>query len=301
MTDLRILPKEVAEEDEEPDRGPEEIISFMKDSLRSNPRESRVVHVSKPHMDEKTNKVSLLEMKKSDVLGLETSKEDDSKATSFYIRKPPKMTLDRSDPFGLKEGDQMVLGFSTQVSSDLPTEYYDMLSEVTRIGTENMTVQSAGHLRREAGMPVEMDNFGVGGVKTESSDELLTYLIGEDHLNMTVEEKVEELETQCYLLNFYTKLRFNRETSIYEPEIPMRIQILSKIVRAELSRPKEEGEQPEIAGLGMKFYYDPQEYSRDSFSYDKWELIRDFKENAHFREIHKSLNGLIGFLENQSR
>ena len=85
------------------------------------------------------------------------------------------------------------------------------------------------------------------------------------------------------------------------PEIPMRIQILSKIVRTEVKAAKGEGEKPEITVFGVKFYYDPSDYSRDSYSYDRWELIRDFKENKHFREIHNSLNGLIGFLEHQTR
>ena len=62
-----------------------------------------------------------------------------------------------------------------------------------------------------------------------------------------------------------------------------------------------DGEYPTITGFGVKFYYDPAEYSRDSFSYDRWELIRDFKENKHFQEIHTSLNSLIAFIESQNR
>ena len=63
----------------------------------------------------------------------------------------------------------------------------------------------------------------------------------------------------------------------------------------------DEGEYPQITSFGLKFYYDPAEYSRDTYSYDIWELIRDFKENKHFQEVHKSLNGLIAHLESQNR
>ena len=80
----------------------------------------------------------------------------------------------------------------------------------------------------------------------------------------------------------------------------MRIQILGKIVRNETSKARE-GEVPDFTGFGMKFYYDPDGYSRDTYTYDRWTLIRDFKENKHFREVHNSLNQLIGYLESQSR
>ena len=95
----------------------------------------------------------------------------------------------------------------------------------------------------------------------------------------------------------------------------MKIQILSKIVRidsnqgslfenGEIKRDKlqpEEGEFPQITNFGLKYYYDPAEYSRDTYSYDRWELIRDFKENKHFQEVHKTLNGLIAHLESLTR
>lgn len=295
IDDPKLEPYET--ENEMEGQSPEDIVKFMKNALRLNTREARVVYVSKPHMDEKTNKVTLLEMDKSDVLGLETSKEE---SRTFYIRKPPKMSSDRKGPYGLRDADTIVLGFHTRVASDTPTEYYDMIADVTRVGTENMTVRTDGDIRKEAGIPVEMEDFSVGGIKIENSNALMTYLLGEEHASMGTEEKIETLGNMCYLLNFYPKLRFQREQLQYEPELPMRIQILGKIVRAQMSTPRE-GEEPQISGFGVKFYYDPIGYSRDTYSYDRWELIRDFKENKLFREIHTSLNQLIGFLESQSR
>ena len=296
ISDFNLVP--YAGKPEVAGENPEEGVKFMKNAIQANSRENRVVFVGKPCMDERTNKVALLDLDQSDVLGLETSKEE---SRTFYIRKPPKMSSDRKDPYGLGESDIIVLGFSTRVTTESPTEYYDLISEVTRIGTETMTVRTSGDIRKESGIPVELVDFSVGGIKIECDDALLNYLLGENHKSLKIEDKVEALEGVCYMLNFYPKLRFNRETEVYQPNLPMRIQILVKIVRTETTRHKDEGEMPEITGFGMKFYYDPLEYSRDTYGYDRWELIRDFKENKHFREIHNSLNGLIAFLENQSR
>ena len=298
---------------------PEEVVKFMKNAIRLNPRESRVVYVSKPFMEERSNKVSLLEMGKSDMLGLEISNRKTNQRVvdtrNFYIRKPPRLSGDPKSPQGLKEGDTLVLNFHTSVSNDAPTEYYDLISQVSRVGTENLTIRTNGDIRKETGLSIDMVDFSIGGIKMECSDAFLAYILGENHASMPLEEKVKVLESVCYLLNFYPKLRFNRETEIYEPEIPMKIQILSKIMRIDSTRGVlfengevkkeniqiEEGEYPKITGFGIKFYYDPAEYSRDTYNYDRFELIRDFKENKHFQEVHKQLNGLIAHLESQNR
>jgi len=298
LADIHMLPH--SDEIDLDDPSPEDVVKFMKNSIRLNPRESRVVFVAKPVMEERTKKVSLLDLGSSDVLGLETiQKKEDSR--QFFIRKPPAFSTDKKEPANLSNADIVVLSFHTRVSTDAPTEYYDMISEVTRIGTENITVRTDGEIKKEAGYSTELLDFSIGGIKMESSKGFLEYVLGDDYDLMDLEEQVQILENTCYLMNFYPKLRFNRETEIYQPkEVPMRIQILGKIVRVELSN-KQEEEHPEIVAFGMKFYYDPAEYSRDTYEYDRWELIRDFKENKHFREIHNSLNGLIAYLESQTR
>jgi len=295
LADLHTIP--FSEEIDLDDPSPEDVVKFMKNSIRLNPRESRVVYVGKPFMEERTSKVALLDLGSSDVLGLETSKEE---SRQFYIRKPPAFSSDKKDPTNLANADTITLSFHTRVSTDAPTEYYDLISEVTRIGTENLTVRTDGEIRKEAGYATELADFSIGGIKMESSKGFLEYVLGDDYGLMDLEEQIQVLENTCYVLNFYPKLRFNRETEIYQPDVPMRIQILGKIVRVEVSTPKEDG-CPEIEGFGFKFYYDPAEYSRDTFEYDRWDLIRDFKENKHFREIHNSMNGLIAYLESQTR
>jgi hypothetical protein len=295
LADLHTIP--FSEEIDLDDPSPEDVVKFMKNSIRLNPRESRVVYVGKPFMEERTSKVALLDLGSSDVLGLETSKEE---SRQFYIRKPPAFSSDKKDPTNLANADTITLSFHTRVSTDAPTEYYDLISEVTRIGTENLTVRTDGEIRKETGYATELADFSIGGIKMDSSKGFLEYVLGDDYELMDLEEQLQVLENTCYVLNFYPKLRFTRETEIYQPDVPMRIQILAKIVRVEVSKPKEE-EGPEIEGFGFKFYYDPAEYSRDTFEYDRWELIRDFKENKHFREIHNSMNGLIAYLESQTR
>lgn len=296
LADLQTIPH--TDEIELDDPSPEDVVKFMKNSIRLNPRESRVVFVGKPVVEERTSKVTLLDLGSSDVLGLETSKEEESR--QFFIRKPPAFSADKKDATNLENADTIVLSFHTRVSNDAPTEYYDLISEVTRIGTENLTVRTNGEIKKEAGFATELIDFSIGGMKMGCSKGFLNYVLGEDYGVMDLEEQIHVLENTCYLLNFYAKLRFNRETEIYQPDVPMRIQILGKIVRVEVKAPHEE-HPPEIIGFGVKFYYDPAEYSRDAYEYDRWELIRDFKENKHFREIHNSLNGLIAYLESQTR
>jgi len=295
VTDLHILP--YGSDDEFVGQTPEQAVKFMKNAVRLNPREDRVVFVGKPFMDERTNKVSLLEMGSSDVLGLETSRED---SRTFYIRKPPTFDTDRKSPLNLRDGDTVMLNFHSRVSANSAAEYFDLVSEINRVGTENMTVRTSAGARKELGLAMDLFDFSIGGIKVACSKELLTYVLGEELSTMDLDAQVEALTNQCFLLCFYPKLRFSRDTLNYQPLLPMRIEVLGKVVRYETSRPRE-GEAPELTAFGMRFYYDPEEYSRDNFRYDRWSLIRDFKENRYFRLIHNSLNQLIGYLESQSR
>jgi len=47
--------------------------------------------------------------------------------------------------------------------------------------------------------------------------------------------------------------------------------------------------------------YDPVEFSRDTFLFDRWDMIKPFKENRYFKEVHNSLNGLISYFQNQTK
>ncbi|MGE4657744.1 MAG: hypothetical protein AAEI08_02305 [Gammaproteobacteria bacterium] len=108
----------------------------MKNAIRLNSRENRVVYVSKPHMDDRSNKVALLEMGKSDMLGLETltstSRQNQRPVDTrnFYIRKPRRLESDPNSAMSLKEGATIVLDFNTSISKDATTEYYDLIAHL---------------------------------------------------------------------------------------------------------------------------------------------------------------------------
>lgn len=276
---------------------PEAVVKFLKNSLRSNSREERIVYVNKPNMDERTNRVSLLPLGYSSVLGLDTVRDGER---TLFIKKPTKMSSDRKSSNNLRDSDLIVLGYQARSLTESRMEYYELVVEVARVGTENMTVRPKETFRRESGLEVGLSDFSVGGVKIECNETLLRYLLGDQYRDVPFETRQTALQDEAILLNFYPKLRFNRETELYRPDVPMKIQILGKIVWSEMT-PARDGETPDIKAFGVKFMYDPAEYSRDMYTFDRWERIREFKENRHFREIHNSLNGLIAFLESQNR
>ena len=295
ITDLKATP--FAEANDLP-KDPESVVRLLKNSLRGNPRDERVVFVNKPYKDDRSNRVSLVPLGHSSVLGLDAVREGEK---TLFVKKPTNMKMDKKSPGNLTDGDLIVLGFNARSLVDSNAmEYFDLVGEIARIGTENLTVRPKEPFRRESGLQVELSDFSAGGIKVECSKKLLRYLLGEEYQQMPRDAMASALMDTAVLLNFYPKLRFNRETEIYRPEVPMNIPILAKIVRYEES-PGGEGSPPEIRAFGIKFMYDPTEFSRDTFNFDRWERIRDVKENRHFQEIHNSLNGLIAFLESQNR
>jgi hypothetical protein len=61
--------------------------------------------------------------------------------------------------------------------------------------------------------------------------EFLTYIVGKNYHQLPITEQVLILQSRVLLLNVYPRLRFNRETEVYRPELPKRISILGKVVR----------------------------------------------------------------------
>ena len=148
-------------------------------------------------------------------------------------------------------------------------------------------------------LPVELLDFSVNGLRFENSREFGRYGFEGDEAPPTLEEQKELLENTGFVFTFYPKLRFTRDTNDYKPELPLRFSILGKIVRCEAEKGEDAGDR--LKAFGVRFMYDPAEYSVDDFRWDRWAMIRPFKENPYFKEVHKSLNGLIAHLESQSR
>ena len=278
---------------------PEELVRTFKQAIRTNANEHRNVHVSKPYLEEKLNRSVLHELGYSDVLGL--GSEDLGR--NLHIKKPLiSRFLNRRDPHYLTLNDTLVLHYGSRNALDGRFSYHELITEISKGGLENLTIRPTLSIRSEQGFRVMLDDFSVNGVRFECSPDFLTYTLGETYCRLPIDEQLNQLYTLVLQMNFYPRLRFSREAEVYRPELPGRFSILGKIVRAEIDW---EGEEEQLGGeirrLGVKFMYDPVEYSRDTFEYDRWEMIRAFKENRYFKSVHKSLNGLIAFLESQAK
>ena len=149
-------------------------------------------------------------------------------------------------------------------------------------------------------LPIELLDFSLQGLRFEHNKEFQAYVFGDEDKDRTLEEKQEILENTGFLITFHPKLRFNRDTESYKPDLPLKFEIIGKIVRVEVERDEENGEGRMLA-FGVRYMYDPAEYSMDDFCFDRWFMIRSFKENSYFKEVHNTLNGLIAHLESQAK
>lgn len=277
----------------------EELVRNFKQDIRTNPTETRHVHVSKPFLEEKLNRSILIEMGFSDVLGL--GSEDLGR--NLHIKKPIVSRIkDRRDPHYLTVGDTLVMHYGARSNFDGLSSYYELVTEITKGGLENLTTRPLYNIRKELGMRVTLSDFSVNGTRFECATDFLTYILGENFQKLPLEEQITTLQSRVLLLNFYPKLRFNRDTEVYRPELPKRISIIGKVVRCEIEWDDDEEKLGgKIMRAGVQFMYDPVEFSRDTYEFDQWERIRSFKENRYFKEVHKSLNGLIAYLESQTK
>ena len=294
---LGLVPYKKAKE-EAGDVVGEKIVKEFKEAVRLNHSEDRVVFISKPFMDERTNIRHLLGLGFSEVLGLGSQEA----GRTIHLKKPMKSMVvkkKRKDPHYLTEGDSLVLSYFSRSPLDGRNEYMEMVCEVVKSGIENVTVRPRRHVREETNLQIELLDFSVHGFRFESSSEFVRYMFEGE--NLTLEKKQERLENMGLLFTFYPKLRFTRDTEVYKPDLPAKFSIMGKIVRCEVHQDEDEGAEGRMAAFGVRFMYDPSEYSVDDFCWDRWVMIRPFKENPYFKEVHKALNGLIAHLESQSR
>ena len=218
------------------------------------------------------------------------------------------------------ENDIVLVGFSTPhgLSADDHATARQLLmpAEVTDIGVENITLkpvpfddsrarefETKEWARQDDGFQVDLLNFSVGGAELRGSETgegceaFLQYMIGEGAEDMPFSERVEALQKNAILLNFYPVLNFTRsQISDYKPYLPCRLPVIARVSRFSTG-PAKENEEPSIASLGLEFIYNPihDSYSRDINEYDQWEQVTPYTESHHFIEIHKSLQLLFGF------
>lgn len=300
IEELKLETPEADEEEvSEEERTLESLVQRFKEDMLGNPAEERTVHVSKPYLEERHNRSLLLELGYSDVLGLGSEEI----GRNLHIKKPTECRIkDRRDAHYLSVGDTLVLHYGARSAADGQNSYYELVTEVAKGGLENITIRPQMAIRGEQGVRVPLVDFSVNGVRIDATQEMLRYVLGSDYAHLTVEGKLDALKSKVLLFHFYPRLRFSRDTEIYRPELPKRIAVLGKVVRGDIAWEEErETRVGTLKSLGLKFMYDPVEYSRDRYLFDRWEMIRPFKENRYFKTVHKSLNGLIAFLESQAK
>jgi hypothetical protein len=142
----------------------------------------------------------------------------------------------------------------------------------------------------------------MNGFRFEATSEFLSYALPPHARGLPILGRLDHLCSSALLFDFYPRLRFNRETDAYRPDLPRRIPVLGRIVRSEIDwEGDSEPRHGRFRSFGVRFAYDPADYSLKEDRYTRWEAIRPFKENRHFKEVHKALNGLIAFLESHGR
>ena len=300
INDLKLIPyKKQREEEEEEDFSVERVVAAFKEMIRKNHSEDRAVHVSKPHMDERTNRRILLDLGHAEVVGLNASEA----GRTVHIKRPMKSRVkNRRDAHHLSEGDIVVLDYLSRSQGDDRNEYHEMVCQVIKGGIENVSLRPRRTPRQEMNLPVEMLDFSVNGLRFENSQEFMGYVFGEDWKTQRPVRQRDILEGTGFIFTFYPRLRFTRDTEVYRPDLPLTFCILGKIVRCETQREERGAESGPLKAFGVRYTHDPAEYSMDDFCWDRWAMIRPpFRENHHFKEVHKSLNGLIAHLENQPR
>ena len=277
----------------------EALVGRFKDAMKGNLADDRTVHVSKPHLEEKLNKSVLLELGYSDVLGL-GSKEI---GRTLHIKKPmSSRTKDRRDPNYLVVGDTLVLHYGARSAFSGSNDYYQIVTEVAKGGLENITIRPVMEETEECGLRIPLIDFSVNGFRFAYSKEFVEYILSEGNWRLGLEEQSELLKERVFLFNFYPRLRFGREIEGYRPELPKRISVLGRIVRSEIAWDDEEEKTVgKFRNFGVQLMYDPAEYSVERWDHDRWEIIRPFRENRYFKDVHKSLNGLIAYLEAQAK
>ena len=298
---LNGIPFKETKDEEKGNINSEQLVGAFKEAIRSNHTEDRVAYVGKPYMDEKTNKRTLIPLGFSDVLGLGAQEA----GRTIHLKKPLKSMVvkkNRRDPNFLSEGDTLVLNYFSRSQVDGTSQYFQMVCEIIKAGIENVTVRPRSAPCPETDLPLEILDFSVNGFRFQNIPEFMRYNFPQDQENLPMEERREILENTGFLFTFYPKLRFNRDTQAYKPDLPLKFPILGKIVRCEVQKSEDEPEgEGKLVAFGVRFMYDPVEYSMDDYIWDRWNMIRPFKENDHFKEVHKSLNGLIAHLESQSK
>ena len=264
---------------------PEEMVDLFHRMMRTNPENLRSVHITKPERDTRNGRTDLVSFGLAPVLGL----DGETHRTHINVRRPKQ-----AERLALKDGDVVVLNFVWRELTKNVDLHHSWICRIFRTGLKVITLRPKGIIQRQTGLPVVVRDFSLSGVSIQNSPLLETYLLDEKVTTRDPATLCDQLVGQRLLVTFYPRLHYPRDLFAYKPQVPAAIPMIGEIVRGQVDTGKDRGR---LAGLGIAFRYDPADYDPSHYAVSAWEPLRALRDNPHFKEIHRSLNGMLAYLK----
>ena len=268
---------------------PEELVALFHRYIQSNPDYLRSVYVSKAEQDIRSGRTELIPVGPSEVLGL----DGEARGSQIHLRRPTGLAGKKGD-VDLRDGDVVMLNFAIREFVQGADVHHRWVCRVHKSGVKVITVRPKGIIQKQTGLPVVLRDFSVSGACLQNSPLLETYLSGGESVPDDPEALIDELKGTGFLLSFYPRLFFQKDLEIYKPSVPPVIPVIGEIVRGGIDVGKDAGR---LANLGVAFRFDPVDYDAMTYDVRSWEPLRALRENPHFKEIHRALNGLLAYQE----
>lgn len=272
---------------------PDAQVDFFYHVLRTNPDHLRTVHVSRVAREARMGATDLIDLGPAEVLGL----AGDMKHGQVHLRNTSGVKHSAKKPM-LKyaEGDLVVLRFIGRGLLQGSDVYYRWRCRVRKCSLETVTLRPVGPIQKQTGLPVSVRDFCVGGVGVQNSPLLESYLMNGASIPDAPDELLDVLTGKDLLMHFYPRLYFPGDSAVHKPDIPAAFSILGEITRGRIDTSTDPGR---LTSLGVFFRHDPVDFDPETLEVTAWEPLRGLRENAHFKEIHRALNGLLAYLENK--
>ncbi len=217
--------------------------------------------------------------------------DGEARGTQIHLRRPAALKKDGVD---LREGDVVILNFALREFVQGADVHHRWVCRVQKLGVKVITVRPKGVIQKQTGLPVVLRDFSVSGACLQNSPLLETYLMGGERVPDDPTKLMSQLTGTGLLLSFYPRLFFQKDLAIYRPNIPPVIPVIGEIVRGGIDSGKDAGR---LANYGVAFRFDPADYDPMTYDVQSWEPLRALRENSHFKEVHRALNGLLAYLE----
>ena len=273
---------------------PEELVALFHRYIQSNPDYLRSVFLTKAEQDPRSGRIEMVPLGRSAVLGL----DGEARGTTIHLRRPEtdgkKNGYSLRDGSPLRDGDVVILNFAIREFVQGADVHQRWVCRVNKSGVKVVTVKPKGVIKKQTGLPVVLRDFSVSGTCLQNSPLLETYLMGGEAVPDDVDQQLDQLVGMGLLLNFYPRLYFQKDLVIYKPNVPPVIPVIGEIVSGGIDSGKDAGR---VANFGVAFRFDPADYDPMNYEIQSWEPLRVLRENPHFKEVHRALNGLLAYQE----